>query len=143
LVLVAGIAACGNSDGEIFEVDPGVQKDFEGPVIEHIIIPAGQPYGQPVTVSATITDALHDVRAATLYYTQEGSIDYAAANMTQSDADPDVWEATIPGDEVYSAGMIYYIWAQDTYEDRDQVNETYLPDVPGGEQPYRFSVVSN
>jgi MYXO-CTERM domain-containing protein len=84
--------------------------DTAGPLIQHVAIPDGQPVNVAVTVTATIQDP-SSVAAAVVYYRATGGTTATPVVMTH--AGNNVWQATIPGGAVTSAGVDYWITALD------------------------------
>ncbi|MFQ6061101.1 MAG: hypothetical protein ACE5KV_07410 [Thermoplasmata archaeon] len=82
--------------------------DTEAPEITHTPVTEATA-GEPVEISAAITDNV-GVDSATLYYRKKGETDYTSLGMTKSD---DTYSATIPGSEVTTEGVEYYISATD------------------------------
>jgi hypothetical protein len=81
--------------------------------------------GDPVTVSAEVTDDNALSGVPTLFYRQQGRIGYQSVPMTNTSGD--TYEADIPGSDVTSFGLDYYIAATDN----DGVTRTFAtPDFP-------------
>ena len=92
----------------------GVQWDFtidtSGPAIIHTPV-ATAIAGQDITVSADITDP-SGLGYAHLYYRRTGAQQFTELDMVKGSGD--TYSATIPGSEATSAGIQYYIEANDT-----------------------------
>jgi MYXO-CTERM domain-containing protein len=84
--------------------------DGVAPTIDHTPVSSPQVAGQPVRVTATVTDNL-DVASATVYYRAVGGTGFQALALTNTAGD--TWEADIPGAAVVVAGVEYYLQAQD------------------------------
>ena len=95
--------------------------------------------GDDVTISARVVDYL-PVRGATLHY-KAGSGDWQDLTMTQ---DGDVYQATIPGPDVTTDGLVDYIEAGDgattaTYPPSDPVNAPQVITVSARPAPAAVS----
>ena len=84
--------------------------DTTPPTITLTPVADGQPAGQPVTVSAGVTDAT-GVASVNLYYRVTGGTTFTAVAMTGTSG---TYTASIPGSAVKSPGMDYYLDATDT-----------------------------
>jgi hypothetical protein len=132
LLLVAAVGCDGDSDQILTDSDDELE-DLECPNIEHIPVQSPQIIGEPVTVSANISDE-SGVLSAILYYKVETAITWDDTTMEGSGAD---FVATIPGKEVgAAAGMHYYIWAQDG---APALNACTVPN-DGEEGPFHFTI---
>jgi hypothetical protein len=135
LLPVAAIACTANSDTIIHDDSDGTGEDLECPNIEHIPVTSPQIIGQPVTVSANITDD-SGVASVILYYKIETAILWEDIQFKGQGPD---YTTEIPGEEVAGAGgMHYYIWAQDA---SPNLNSCTVPnDGPDG--PFHFTIDS-
>lgn len=87
-----------------------VVGDRDPPVIVHQPVADGQAPGEPVTVSATISDDT-GIGSAVLFFRSQGSQVFGATNMARVQGD--VWSGQIPAFVVGEAGVEYYIAAED------------------------------
>ena len=108
--------------------------DTEGPQIAHEPIGDGQLDGQAVQVVATITDE-SDVDFAVLNYRVLGAGSFAAVPMA---ADGDTYSAEIPAGIVTTAGVEYYVYAQDD----SAAHNARLAPATAPAAPYAFTVSS-
>ena len=69
--------------------------------------------GSPISISATIIDTTNFLDSTTLYYRQVGDLTYTSVEMTNTGGD--TYEAEIPGSDVTSDGIQYYIEATDNF----------------------------
>ncbi|WP_138431574.1 S8 family serine peptidase [Fodinibius saliphilus] len=100
------------------------------PTISHTVPSAFTP-SSDLTLSAEIEDTTGGVGSATLYYRTVGNITYKTANMTTSGNNQ--YEATIPGSELSSLGIEYYIKAEDGSAGVVNTEGTAdFPLIPGG-----------
>jgi hypothetical protein len=82
------------------------------PVITHT--PVTQAYeGQPIDISAVVTDPNGDALTVTLYYRISGTEGYSSEPMVPGTGNS--YSAQIPGIDVTIAGVDYYIEATDSY----------------------------
>lgn len=112
---------------------PADDGDTVAPEIEHEPIDAAQYWGEDVFVEATVTDDNSGVFMVRVVYKQETSTFWYEAGLTAQNSEG-FYSGVIPGEDVGSAGMHYYIYAVD-YED----NTAYMPD-DGEEDAYHFRV---
>jgi len=84
----------------------------EAPVITHTPVDCG-PTGDPVTITAMITDVTDYVAHATLFYRKGGTILYDSIGMTNVSGS--TYEGVIPGSYMDATGADYYIIAMDNY----------------------------
>jgi len=109
-------------------------SDLTGPTITHTPIPDGQTEGVAVPVSATITDT-SDIQYARLHYRNVGDSVFASVPMS---AAGDTYSATIPAGIINTAGVEYYIYAQDNSAAH---NASVHPDTAPS-TPHSFTVTS-
>lgn len=96
-----------------FTVTPS--EDTAPPIITHAPVADGQPSGVAVPISAQIADSLGTVESASLFYRVAGSAAlFVEAPMTNPSGS--TWTATIPAGAVTTAGVDYYVVAQDDAE---------------------------
>jgi len=114
--------------------DPLGNTDQDCPLITHTPIEDAQPYGEDVFITAGATDADSGVFIVSVYYREEtGGTDWNDQALRAVDA-AGTYEGYIPGDDVQSAGMNYYIEAIDGAD-----NSCTLPeDAP--DDSYHFRV---
>lgn len=128
--LLALLAGCGPgltaTQVKDDEVDEG---DTTAPEIAYTQEEDWAPLGEPIVIEATITDAESTVYIATLAFKQETGEWQTRAFMQ---GEGDVWTATIPADDLGSAGIYYYIEAVDTAQ-----NVAYAPE-DGEADPYHL-----
>ena len=131
---VVAIACTG--DDTIFTPDSDDEgEDLECPDIEHIPVTSPQIIGQPVNVSATVTDDT-GVQSVILYYKIETQIVWNQIPLDNGGSGS-VYDEDIPGKDVSGAGgMHYYIWAQDT---SPKLNACTVPN-DGEEGPFHFTI---
>ncbi len=139
--LAFGLMMGCNTDGVgvIVDNDPddiNGNDDADGPLITHIPIEESQPIGEDVFISATAVDAESGVIFVSVFYKQETNTNWEDAALRAVDA-AGTYEGYIPGDDVKSAGMDYYIAATDAAD-----NTSTLPDN-GEEDAYHFRVSAN
>ncbi|MFB0515579.1 MAG: LamG-like jellyroll fold domain-containing protein, partial [Candidatus Neomarinimicrobiota bacterium] len=95
----------------------GRLSDAAGPTISDMMIdPASPNQGEPVTVTATITDA-SAIQAVSLHYAKGGSAEYSGVSM--SSLGGDTYQGIIPGTDVTAAGVAYFIAAEDNLGNKD------------------------
>jgi subtilisin len=109
--------------------------DKEAPVITDAIGDTTGTTGEPVTVSATITDNV-GVVSATVHYTPIGTTEETTVAMTK-EATSDVWSADVPVDSDNVGTITYYITAQDAAPKtaRDPAEGTYSITVTDNDAP--------
>lgn len=93
-------------------IDTDTVGDTECPVIQSDAITTTETYGEPVPIHATITDAGCGVFMATVYYRQETSSTWSTTGLTRS-GETDAWVGEIPGADVRTGGIYYYLYAID------------------------------
>lgn len=126
------LIACGGGTQVGENLGDTQEEDLTGPIIDHVPVKDAQPLGGPVTIQANITDEQGTVLDAKVHYKQETSTTWKSQIMTFVSGAS--WTATIPGEDVSTAGMHYYIWAID-----DSLNETFKP-ADGEDDPYHFTL---
>lgn len=135
LVPVAAVA-CSNSHQVLPDDSNADEEDLECPNIEHIPVTSPQTIGQPVEVSATVTDD-SGVSSVLLYYKIETAIVWNDREPDPELSSGSVYTFVIPGTKVGGAGgMHYYIWAQDQ---SPKLNACTRP-TDGEEGPYHFTI---
>jgi len=125
LLILPLALACGATTNVVDDDNNGQQGEVEtdefGPVIEHDEIQQSQPGGVDVQVTAEVWDEEGDVLQVKLFYSQWTSTDWQEVAMVFQ-ASSGEFRATIPGIQVGSSDMRYYIWAMD-----DVYNESVDP----------------
>ena len=96
-------------------------------------IETSQPIGDDVLITCTAADDDSGVFIVSVVYKQETSTNWQDAQLRAVD-NAGNYEGYIPGDDVNSAGMDYYLKAID-----GQNNEGTLPE-DGEEDPYHFRI---
>jgi hypothetical protein len=105
--------------------ETGIQGDFTPPVITHVPPEGSQVYGETVRLTAEVVDEDSAIFVVQIYYRQETSSMWEDAAMVDSDGDG-TYTGQIPGEDVITGGMYYYLYALDASE-----NEAFEP--PEGE----------
>lgn len=119
----------GRSDALAIAVVP--PPDVTPPEVTLARVPDGQLAGQPVTVTAQVTDAV-GVTGATLYHRRPPALQFRVQVMNLGPAA--TWRAQIPGGEVGEPAVEYYVEARDAAG-----NVATDPDVDAA-TPARFTV---
>ena len=134
LLMVTAVACITEDPGIIIAPqDTSNTGDHDPPVIVHEAIETAQVYGDSVQLSATVTDEGTGVFVVQAFYRQETSSMWEDITLMDMDGDF-VYEGTIPGGDVLTGGMYYYLYAMDTSE-----NETYEPEE-GEDDPFHFRI---
>lgn len=107
-VAVVGLAGCSDGIGGVVDTDL-VHGDRDPPAFVHEHVQSAV-YENDVPISATITDA-SGVESALLFYQQQVDVDWTQATLVN--VGEDAYEGTIPGADVGSAKMRYYLSATD------------------------------
>ena len=108
-------------------------QDTEPPVVTTDPIEDAQILGEDVLIDANAIDELSSVVLVTVHYKQETSTVWDDVILRQVDTAGN-WTGYIPGNDVASAGMDYYISAIDGAE-----NEGFAPE-DGEDDPYHFRI---
>ena len=103
------------------------------PVIEHDPVEESQLLGEPVSLSATVSDDESSVFVVQVFFRQETSSMWDDSVLVDMDLDG-VYDGQIPGSAVNTGGMYYYLYAMDTEE-----NEALLP-LGGEGDPWHFRI---
>jgi hypothetical protein len=107
--------------------------DTTPPAIVHDAITTTQLYGQSVPMQATVTDDDAGVFVVQVHYRQETSSMWNDTTLMDMDGDT-IFDGQIPGGDVLTGGMYYYVYAMDREE-----NEATFPE--GGENdPLHFRI---
>ena len=136
LLSVLSLLACDNSGPDfIINNDTEEQQDTDCPVIVHEPIETTQRYGEPVPLLVTVTDEESGVFLVKVFYRQETSDQWVASGLTAGEENTYVGE--IPGVDVRTGGMYYYLYAVDTRE-----NDCYQPES-GENDAWHFRISSD
>jgi len=130
--LLCVLFACEGDVGVVMDTDFN-QDDLAGPSIAHSAITDAQLYGQDVLIEATASDN-SGVFVVEMVYKQETSGASSWKRQTMSEVGGELFQGAIPGDDVGSAGMHYYLQATDSIN-----NTSCLPEECELE-PWHFSV---
>lgn len=147
-VLFAGLLAvgCETAGPTFIEVGPddtAVDEDRHGPAITHECIDGAQLYNVAVTIEANVVDYAGDdpenplptsaIVEVFVHYTQQTSNYWEKSTLSPKDTAGN-YGGQIPGADIYTGGMRYYIAAKDLAG-----NESFYP--AGGEgDPCTFRV---
>lgn len=112
VVLWISIGLCSAAESES---KPGgrLMFDVEPPVIKHTPFTKPQLPSSPIMIEATITDN-QGIKNASLNYRVKGMQNYRVLTMRQSATTPKSYVSSIPGNEVGTETIEYYIQATDT-----------------------------
>lgn len=127
-----GVGVGGDGDPTDDTGDTGPVDDVTCPVIDHTPIETSKPIGEPVPVSAVVTDDHAGVKVVELHYKKETTTTWQSLIM--SETAQDTYSVDIPGSGVGSGGMDYYIEAKD-----NDLNGCTLP-KDGEDGPFHFRV---
>ena len=139
--LAIGLVMGCNTDGVGVIVDNNPDDingsdDAAGPLITHIPVEGSQPIGEDVFISVSAVDLDSGVIFVSVFYKQETNTNWDDVALRAVDA-AGTYEGYIPGDDVESAGMDYYIAATDAAD-----NTSTLPE-DGEDDPYHFRISAN
>lgn len=113
-------------------------EDQDPPLITHTPVEGSQPIGEDVFISCTAVDADSGVAFVSVFYKQETAGNEAWSDVLLTPVDTaGTYEGYIPGEDVESAGMDYYLAAEDRSE-----NIGYYPD-DGEDDPFHFRISAN
>ncbi len=134
LLIMASVACVADDPGVIYQPrDTSWEGDNTPPIIEHEAIETAQVYGDAVLLSATVTDEESPVFVVQVFYRQETSSMWSHAPLVDMQG-TGLFEGQIPGSEVITGGMYYYLQAMDTSE-----NEVFDP-PEGEDDSYHFRI---
>lgn len=137
LLVLVGLGCGADTAGAVNNGDgqggPLANDDTVPPVIVHNPINDAQVCGLDVAVTATVTDAGGAPAVIEVVYSREDSVAWTARSFLPGGS-ADAWAATIPGDDVQSGGMWYYLRAID-----DSGNESQMPE-DGESDAYHFRI---
>jgi len=136
--IVLLFAGCGGDSSQIVNQGGGVPTDKDPdttpPVIQHVPIDESQPFQEPVTVEATVTDEDGLVFVVEVDYRREDSTVWNSKGLKLVDPETGLYSGEIPGEDVQSGGMYYYLFAMD-----DSGNESWDPE-DGEDDAHQFRV---
>jgi hypothetical protein len=101
--------------GNYFESYVDIYIDTTPPTITHTPVTSGTS-GDPITITADITDGGSGIANVRLYYKKSSESTYTELQMS---AVGDTYSAQIPGNAVTSPGLEYYIKAEDNIDPRN------------------------
>lgn len=139
LALALGMGCNTDGVGVIEDNNPddiNGNDDSDGPLITCTSLDGSQPIGEDVLIECNAVDAGSGVIFVTVFYKQETSTHWDDAPLRAIDAAGN-YEGYIPGEDVASAGMNYYVSARDGAD-----NESTMPE-DGADDAYHFRVSSN
>lgn len=116
LALLLGCTASGDSpatDATNTDDEDTAGEDLDYPDIQHDAVESAQVIGQDLTLSARVNDD-SGVLLVKVYFRRQTAQNFSAQGMILVDAETGLYQGTIPGDEMGSAGMHYYLEAVDT-----------------------------
>ena len=137
LALLIGCTASGDgpaTDASNTDDEDTAGEDLDYPDVEHSPVDGVQVIGQDLTLSARVNDQT-GVLLVKLYFRRQTAQSFSAQGMILVDAETGLYQGTIPGDEMGSAGMHYYIEAVDT-----QGNVGTLPEGAPADY-YKFDLI--
>jgi hypothetical protein len=126
--------ACGANTGPATRVvEQDEDPDTEGPVIDHVHDPSPRTFGEDIFLDAVITDdsEIDDVRIVF----QRETDGQAWTTLRMAPRTETFYDGAIPGDEVTSGGLRYYLEAVDEFD-----NSTCLPEACA-EEAWHFPIV--
>lgn len=126
--LILALAGCSPNSIKAVEnggYDSGPSVDTTPPTIETEPITTSQPYGQDVPISAIVTDDQSGVFIVQVWFKAETSTNWDKVALA-AQGDGITYQGVIPGADVRTSGMDYYI------EATDHANNTAAmpPDAP-------------
>ena len=130
LLLTAG---CSPEEPGVRVNEGEAELDETGPVIEHEYDPSPRIFGREVYLSATVTDESDVVDVFIWYVKETGGAQWTSLRMAP--LTDDFYEGIIPGNDVNSGGIRYYLQAFDEFD-----NGTCLPEACSNEA-WHFPVV--
>ncbi|MEY3211559.1 MAG: hypothetical protein RIT28_2040 [Pseudomonadota bacterium] len=117
LALLLGCTASGDAPATDLsntdDADDTAGDDLDSPDIQHSPIEGVQVIGEDLTLSARVSDRT-GVLLVKLYFRRQTAQSFSAQGMILADPETGLYQGLIPGDEMGSAGMHYYIEAVDT-----------------------------
>ncbi len=111
-------------------------EDQDAPLITHTPVDGSQPIGEDVFITCSAVDVGSGVAFVSVFFKQETSSEWDDVLLTVVD-EAGTYEGYIPGEDVESAGMDYFIAAEDRSE-----NVGYYPDA-GEDDPFHFRISAN
>jgi hypothetical protein len=137
LALLLGCTASGDApatDVSNTDDEDTAGDDLDYPDIQHAPVEGVQVIGEDLTLSARVSDQT-GVLLVKLYFRRQTAQNFSAQGMILTDPETGLYQGTIPGDEMGSAGMHYYLEAVDT-----QGNVGTLPEGAPADY-YKFNLV--
>lgn len=137
LALLLGCTASGDApatDATNTDDEDTAGEDLDYPDIQHDAIVSAQVIGQDLTLSARVNDD-SGVLLVKVYFRRQTAQNFSAQGMILVDPETGLYQGTIPGDEMGSAGMHYYLEAVDT-----QGNVGTLPEGAPADY-YKFNLI--
>ncbi|MCK6522990.1 hypothetical protein L6R49_16305 [Myxococcota bacterium] len=137
LALLLGCTASGDApatDATNTDDEDTAGEDLDYPDIQHDAIEGAQVIGQDLTLSARVSDD-SGVLLVKVYFRRQTAQNFSAQGMILVDPETGLYQGTIPGDEMGSAGMHYYLEAVDT-----QGNVGTLPEGAPADY-YKFNLI--
>lgn len=112
LTVAFAVGACQTQGPSTRIVDNDDEIDEDPPEIEHEADPSYRVQGEPIYINATVTDASL-IEEASIVFRRADSQEWTTLRMPS--LTDEFYEGIIPGDQVYSAGMRYYLTAVDEF----------------------------
>jgi len=101
--------------------------DTEPPVISNVTF---SPTSQRISVSASIADALSDVRMAVIFYSTDGGATWGNITMTTPTSPSTTYEGAIPT-QAFNVKVQFYIEAFDAWDNIARIpTQEYIPTIP-------------
>lgn len=113
-------------------------NDSQGPLIQHTPVANGQPVGVPVVIGAELRDVTGVAGGFVRYRRATGPTPNPTRTLDLVRGPGDRWEATIPGTDVTSFGVSYWIEAIDTVPGAP--NQSTSPSGAPGAGTWTFTV---
>ncbi len=140
LGILALVFGCGTDSTQVVNQKGGIvadDLDEDGPVIDHEPISISQLYMQDVQVETWAYDDGSGVFFVEVVYKREDSTVWESKPLSMNEEEVDFYIGEIPGADVVSGGMHYYLEATD----RDG-NVTYAPEE-ADHDPYHFRITAD
>ena len=131
---------CGTDSVQTVNQSSGyVEDDVDdvGPEIEHEPIGTSQLYLQEVAIDATVWDEDSGVFIVEVVFKREDSTVWQTRSLVEDAEIAEYFWGTIPGVDVQSGGMHYYLEATDR-----EGNVSWAPDEADGD-PYHFRITED
>jgi hypothetical protein len=133
LLLISASAAACDSGVDTRVVDGDDEVDEAPPVISHTNDPSPRTFGVEVFIGATVTDVSSVSEVKVVFQRETDGFNWTELRMAPLTTD--YWEGVIPGNDVSSGGIRYYIEAIDEFD-----NSACLPEACQ-EEAWHFPVV--